>query len=450
MNRFALQCLRTIAVFAVIGLVTGMIWGAGSGLLAFLGLLSLWLCAHLWQIGQLIAWLERPKPSTIPTGLGVWQQVFNTLMLQAKSRKRRKQKITQALQRFYHASEVMPDGVMILNQEGRIEWMNSVAREHFMLQTDDLGGILANLVRQPEFHQFMNGDAANPMHELKLALPTRKGLPRTVIIKRTPFDKHMQLLVSQDITPMEKLNQTRSDFIANVSHELRTPLTVINGFVETMQDMPNLPADKREQFLALMKKDSDRMLTLLDDLLTLSRLENSDPSNKLQPINLSALVEQLSQEGMTLSAGKQTFSTDIAANLWIQGVQLDLYNALSNLVFNAVRYNHVGGHISIRLQTDDHGTARFSVSDNGPGIAAEHIPRLTERFYRVDAGRSRASGGTGLGLAITKHALAEHGSRLEVESTVGQGSEFAAEFTLISKPQAVPLSGSDTSVATIT
>ena len=315
MNRFALQCLRTIAVFAIVGIVCGAIWGLGNGLMAFLALLSLWLFAHLWQIGQLITWLERPKPSTIPTGLGIWQQIFNTLMLQAKSRKRRKQKITQALQRFYHASEVMPDGVMILNQEGRIEWMNSVAREHFLLQIDDLGGILANLVRQPEFHHFMTDDASQ--HEVKLHLPTRKGLPRTVIVKRTPFDKHLQLLVSQDITPMEKLNQTRSDFIANVSHELRTPLTVINGFVETMQDLPNLPADKREQFLALMKKDSDRMLTLLDDLLTLSRLENFDPTHKLQPINLSALVEQLSQEGMTLSGGKQTFDTVIEPNLWI-------------------------------------------------------------------------------------------------------------------------------------
>ena len=309
-----------------------------------------------------------------------------------------------------------------------------------MLQIDDLGGILANLVRQPEFHHFMTDDASQ--HEVKLHLPTRKGLPRTVIVKRTPFDKHLQLLVSQDITPMEKLNQTRSDFIANVSHELRTPLTVINGFVETMQDLPNLPADKREQFLALMKKDSDRMLTLLDDLLTLSRLENFDPTHKLQPINLSALVEQLSQEGMTLSGGKQTFDTVIEPNLWIQGVQLDLYNALSNLVFNAVRYNPEGGHIAIHLHSSDNAAnARFSVTDNGPGIAAEHIPRLTERFYRVDAGRSRASGGTGLGLAITKHALAEHGSRLEVESTVGKGSEFSAEFSLISKPQAVSLSG---------
>ncbi|HRL00869.1 MAG TPA: phosphate regulon sensor histidine kinase PhoR, partial [Vitreoscilla sp.] len=310
------------------------------------------------------------------------------------------------------------------------------------LQIDDLGGILANLVRQPEFHHFMSEDSTQ--NEVKLHLPTRKGLPRTVIIKRTPFDKHMQLLVSQDITPMEKLNQTRSDFIANVSHELRTPLTVINGFVETMQDLPNLPADKREQFLALMKKDSDRMLTLLDDLLTLSRLENFDPSHKLQPIHLSALVEQLSQEGMTLSAGKQTFDTNIEPNLWIQGVQLDLYNALSNLVFNAVRYNHDGGHIAIRLHSDDGANVRFSVSDNGPGIAAEHIPRLTERFYRVDAGRSRASGGTGLGLAITKHALAEHGSQLEVESTVGKGSEFSAEFALVGMPQAVTLSGADT------
>ena len=245
MNRFALQCLRTIVFFAAIGLVVGFIWRADTGLMVFLGLLSVWLLGHLWQIGQLIAWLERPKASTVPTGLGVWQQIFNTLMLQAKSRKRRKQKITQALQRFYHASEVMPDGVMILNQEGRLEWMNSAAREHFLLKTDDLGGILANLVRQPEFHHFMAD--VPPQTEVKLQLPIKKGLTRTVIIKRTPFDKHMQLLVSQDVTRIEQLNQTRADFIANVSHELRTPLTVINGFVETMHDLPQLPEDKRKQ-----------------------------------------------------------------------------------------------------------------------------------------------------------------------------------------------------------
>ncbi|AUZ06435.2 MULTISPECIES: phosphate regulon sensor histidine kinase PhoR [Vitreoscilla] len=438
MSRFALHCIRVILSFAVCGAIVGMIWKQSYGFITFLSLLSIWLFTHLWQISQLITWLERPKPSNAPSGIGIWQQIFATLTRQAKSRKRRKQKIVQSLQRLYKAFEVMPDGVLILNQDGRIEWMNSVAREHFLLKTEDTGGILANLVRQPSFHQFMDNKDTD---EIKLTLPTNKGLSRHVMLKCTDFDKNLQLLVSQDITRIEQINQTRTDFVANVSHELRTPLTVINGFVETMQDYPQLPTEQRIQFLDLMKKDSDRMLALLDDLLTLSRLEATKDSDQLQPIHLSAMVGQLIQEGIILSADKQTFDTEISANIWVKGIQLDLYNALSNLVFNAVRYNHEGGHIQISLEAHDDHTVTFSVTDNGPGIASEHIPRLTERFYRVDTGRSRASGGTGLGLAITKHALAEHGSQLLVESQLGIGSTFSAQFDTIQEPQRVSLLG---------
>ena len=376
MNRFALQCLRTIAVFAVIGLVTGMIWGAGSGLLAFLGLLSLWLCAHLWQIGQLIAWLERPKPSTIPTGLGVWQQVFNTLMLQAKSRKRRKQKITQALQRFYHASEVMPDGVMILNQEGRIEWMNSVAREHFMLQTDDLGGILANLVRQPEFHQFMNGDAASPMHELKLALPTRKGLPRTVVIKRTPFDKHMQLLVSQDITPMEKLNQTRSDFIANVSHELRTPIARMRFALEMQAEAHD--AVERERLGEMMQVDIDELENLIDSSLAYSRFEREQPELRLMPVELAPWLEE-EVDSMRILGRSLEFSVDCSKLPESLHVDLDLKSmpyALTNLLRNAIENSDRG-----RIVIDQPEPGVIRISDPGHGMSPEEIisdfPELT-------------------------------------------------------------------------
>lgn len=438
MSRFALHCIRVILSFAACGVFIGFIWKQSYGFITFLSLLSIWLFMHLWQISQLITWLERPKPSNAPSGIGIWQQIFATLTRQAKSRKRRKQKIVQSLQRLYKAFEVMPDGVLILNQDGRIEWMNSVAREHFLLKTEDTDGILANLVRQPSFHQFMDNKDTD---EIKLTLPTNKGLSRHVMLKRNDFDKNLQLLVSQDITRIEQINQTRTDFVANVSHELRTPLTVISGFVETMQDYPQLPTEQRAQFLDLMKKDSDRMLALLDDLLTLSRLEATKDSDQLQPINLSAMVGQLIQEGIILSADKQTFDTEISANIWVKGIQLDLYNALSNLVFNAVRYNHEGGHIHISLEANDNHTVTFSVTDNGPGIASEHIPRLTERFYRVDTGRSRASGGTGLGLAITKHALAEHGSQLLVESQLGVGSTFSAQFDTIQEPQRVSLLG---------
>jgi two-component system phosphate regulon sensor histidine kinase PhoR len=224
-----------------------------------------------------------------------------------------------------------------------------------------------------------------------------------------------------------------------VSHELRTPLTVINGFLETMADMPDLPREQAQQFIGLMQKEGARMQTLLADLLTLSRLESGVPAEQT-PIDLSSLAESLSGDGDTLSAGKHEIHTDIAPDIWISGIYADLYNGLSNLVFNAVRYTPAGGIIRISLQALPSEQpfslpdVRFAVQDNGPGIAPEHIPHLTERFYRVDKGRSRQSGGTGLGLAIVKHALAEHNSLLHISSTIGEGSEFSAVFKQIVPP----------------
>ncbi len=435
-DRFA---LHTIKVFLLIIGLAGFVW-MGFDLktgVYFVGIcFSIWLLSHLIQIGMLIRWLSMPKLSTVPRGLGIWQDVFNTLLSQAKSRKKRKQQLSRALQRFYKSAEAMPNGVIILDENGRIEWANPIALDHFNLNRKlDFGSILVNLMRMPDFHAFMK-TSAEEHPTTKIKMPMANGQIRTLHITHTQVDRKLQMLTSQDITDVEKINRIRSDFVANVSHELRTPLTVINGFLETLSHSPSIPEDKRLQFLGLMQKEGDRMLNLLNDLLTLSKLEN-DHQTAMQPINLSALCTQLSQEGMALSKGKHHISTQIDANLWMEGIQLDLYNALSNLLFNAIRYTLADGVIDVSLKWDEQSNeAIFSVTDNGPGIASEHIDRVTERFYRVDSGRSRNHGGTGLGLAITKHALAEHHATLFIESTVGVGSTFSTRLKLM--PQIAP------------
>ena len=303
----------------------------------------------------------------------------------------------------------------------------------------DWNGILRNIVRKPEFLDFLNQPLENSA-EIKITLPKNGGISeRALLITRAPFQTDEQLLITRDISEAEQLNATRTAFVANVSHELRTPLTVINGFLETMADTPDIPRGQTQQFIGLMQKEGARMQTLLADLLTLSRLESGVPAEQT-PIDLSSLAESLSGDGENLSAGKHQIHADIAPDIWISGIYADLYNGLSNLVFNAVRYTPAGGSIRISLKTLSSAQpfslpdVCFAVQDNGPGIAPEHIPHLTERFYRVDKGRSRQSGGTGLGLAIVKHALAEHNSLLKINSKLGEGSEFSAVFKQIVPP----------------
>lgn len=434
-HHIAHLCL-TLLIVAGLGYLLG---GTIAMLVAVCGLLALWLGLYWYYIARLLRWLQSPKLRLAPQGIGLWDEVFKILLLQAKSRKKRKQKLGRALQRFNRAAEAMPNGVVILSHEGRIEWMNRLAAAHLNLDTErDWMGILPNLLRAPEFHQFLQQPLDTVPQSIKINVPNGKHLHRTLALTRTVFESHAELLITQDISAAEQLNATRTAFVANVSHELRTPLTVINGFLETMADMPDLPQSQQQQFIELMQKEGQRMLDLLADLLALSRLESDQYRHtEKQLFNLSALVSQLAQEGQALSQNQHRFDLIITPDLWINGTQTDLYSALSNIVFNAVRYTPPGGHIGIHLvpiHTDLEPLALFSVTDNGPGIAAEHLPHLTERFYRVDSGRSRQNGGTGLGLAITKHALARHSTSLDIESQPGEGSIFSVRLPLIPAP----------------
>lgn len=429
LRRHLYLILATLIVVVVLSLLIG---GVQLMLVGLCCLSFIWLVGYWYHLIKLVRWLERPKLRNVPYGVGIWNNIFNTLMLQAKSRKKRKQKLGVALLRFNRIAETIPEGVLILGLDGRIQWLNHMAATHLNLNPErDSNGILAELIGNAQFQQFLNEQASESV-DMKLTLDNNgSGLPRILNIIRTPFDEQATLIITQDITAAEQLNATRTAFVANVSHELRTPLTVINGFLETLTDMPELPQEQRQSFIALMSKEGARMRNLLADLLTLSRLENqTDISMHRQPVYLTALAEQVVHEAKILSAGKHSFVCELATDIWVNGIQQDLYNAFSNLLFNAVRYTPPQGTIAIQLRSEqcqhDSWQAIFQVSDTGSGIAAEHIPHLTERFYRVDSGRSRQSGGTGLGLAIVKHALAEHNGKLQIESVVGSGSTFSA------------------------
>ncbi|MDO5686815.1 MAG: phosphate regulon sensor histidine kinase PhoR [Neisseria sp.] len=435
MQNFFWHSVKTLALFLLPTLLVGLLWGPKIAVELYAVCVSIWLLLHLYQIGLLLRWLRKPKLSAMPSGIGIWQHIFATLQQQSKSRKKRKHKINTVLQRFYKATAAMPNGVMILDADGRINWMNQPAAGHFNLNREqDLHGILINLVRVPGFQEFV--EAARENEEMKVRLPHVDG-QRTLLVTAIPFEDDLKMIASQDVTRLEQLISTRSDFVANVSHELRTPLTVINGFLETLHDDPEVKPADRHSFIALMQKEGLRMQSLLSDLLVLSRLENDDSDEEKEEVHLSALCRQLLEGARALSGGQHDISDDITPNLWINGIQRDLYNGLSNILYNAVRYTPAGGKIHLALsldETDGRSAIRFSVRDNGAGIAPEHLPRLTERFYRVDAGRSRQKGGTGLGLAITKHVLAEHDTKLEITSTLGAGSEFSARFAALDAP----------------
>ena len=247
-------------------------------------------------------------------------------------------------------------------------------------------------------------------------------------LKLRPFSDGRKLLVSFDVTQIERADTTRRDFIANVSHELRTPLTVIHGFLEHMSDAPVMPAEQARRHIALMVQQSDRMLKLVDDLLMLSRLEGGDSPTREEVVDIHALAQGLADDARALSAGKHQIEVDVFEGACIMGGADELRSAFGNLVSNAVRYTPPGGRITLAWRINEQGGGVFSVSDSGIGIAAEHIPRLTERFYRVDRGRSRETGGTGLGLAIVKHVSLRHQAMLEIHSEPGTGSEFRIVF----------------------
>jgi two-component system phosphate regulon sensor histidine kinase PhoR len=391
-------------------------------LAAIAAVLAVRVAYHQLHLSALRNWLRRPRLETLPRGRGVWEEALAELHRFLRGRDAEHESVVQSLARFRAAVRALPDGVVILDRDNRIEWSNPTAAHHLGIDARrDLGQPVVNLLRHPDFVTFLaSGDFSQPL--------VLRARDTTLSLRLIEFGEEQKLLNSRDVTADERIDTMRRDFVANVSHELKTPVTVLSGFVETLSDesFPMSPA-QRGRYLAMMAEQARRMQRLVEDLLTLSTLESSAAPADEQPIDVRAFLEQLADEARALSAGRHRVESTVHDDSRLLGSAAELHSAFSNLVSNAVRYTPDGGTVRLAWRIGDNGGV-FSVSDSGIGIEARHIPRLTERFYRVDSGRSRETGGTGLGLAIVKHALTRHQAVLDVVSEPGRGSTFSAVF----------------------
>ena len=383
--------------------------------------LALLLAYHLHKLSALRLWLDRGETPDPPRAYGKWDELHALIQRSRRESSRRETDLAEALTRWREAARALPDGVVILDAE-RITWCNDMAQLHLEVDPErDVGTPLTHLVRIPEFLEYLErGDYAKP---LQVRAP---HADRVLSLRVIPYGTGQSLVLSRDVTQFEAIERIRREFVANVSHELRTPLTVVSGFLETLRDETDPEAAQR--YIALMAEQARRMQRLVEDLLTLSALESSPPPPMEETVDMRALLARMGAEARALSAGRHRIEIEAEEGLDLVGSEKELASAFGNLVSNAVRYTPRDGAVRLRWHRTDEGAA-FDVQDTGIGIPAEHIARLTERFYRVDRGRSRETGGTGLGLAIVKHALSRHGAQLHVASQPGQGSTFSARFS---------------------
>jgi len=400
--------------------LAGPVW-AWAAVAAVLAARVLYHAAHL---RALLKWLRAPALRSLPQGRGVWEEALAELHGYLKRRDTEQERLIQALGRFRAAGRALPDGVVMLDAEHRIEWANPTAARHFGIDPRrDLGQPVTNFVRHPDFVAYLEAGGFDEPIRLRSSR-SDAALELRIIA----FGADQKLLNSRDVTSEERLDQMRRDFVANVSHELKTPLTVLAGFVETLRDDPGkLGEAQRRRYLGLMSEQAQRMRRLIEDLLMLSSLESSVAPEREEPVPMPALVERLAEEARALSAGRHHVVLEQVAAEALLGSERELHGAFSNLVANAVHYTPAGGTVRLAWRIEG-GRGVLSVADTGIGIEPRHLARLTERFYRVDASRSRESGGTGLGLAIAKHVLTRHEASLEVESEFGKGSVFSAVF----------------------
>jgi len=411
------------AVVAALTVATAVLEGPGAALVIVgvgaLGILG-W---HLWQVAELTRWASGDIETPVPEGHGVWALAYAALYRRVRLRSARQRDLRLALDRFVRGAEALPEGIVVLDRNNRVEWANAQAEAHLGLDVKrDAGTPIVNFVRQPAFVAYLaGGDFSDPV-----VVQSTREAASTLSIQIVPFGVEEKLLMSRDITRLEAVARMRRDFIANVSHELKTPLTVLAGFIETLTDV-ELDERQRQRCLALMQEQSKSMQRLVEDLLTLSALETEQTPAHEAEFDIVPLLLAVSADAKALSAGKHEITLNIRDAATVLGGRDELASAFGNLVSNAVRYTPEGGRIALDWRATPEG-GEFSVTDSGIGIAAEHIPRLTERFYRVDRSRSRATGGTGLGLAIVKHVLIRHQGELLIDSAPGQGSRFTARL----------------------
>jgi two-component system phosphate regulon sensor histidine kinase PhoR len=424
LDKYWLREGRILAALLVFSLVLGVLTGYHAtffilGLLIYLGLNGY----KLYRLSHWLFYKHEPEPDF---GEDLWGELLYQIQRRKFRAKKRERKLKALIKLYRESAAALPDATLVLRHDDTIEWMNDAAASLLGLKPDtDTGQPIHNLIRHPDFVRLLeSGDYSEP---LELVSPADEN--RMMQIHIVPYGDQQRLLVARDITKLHRLEVMRRDFIANVSHELSTPLTVISGYLESLESRRDA-GPQLDHALRQMREQADRMKTLVNDLLQLSRLEMNETQEAQTDIDVAAMARSLVADAGVMGRG-QSRSHDISLTvderLRLRGVNADIYSAFANLIRNAVQYTPDGGRIDVRWY-EEAGVACFEVRDTGIGIPAPLIPRLTERFYRVDAGRSRSVGGTGLGLSIVKHVLINHQATLKIESTPGKGSTFSCHF----------------------
>ncbi len=423
---------RVLGLF-LLALLSGFLWRLLPCLLIAVVLVLLW---HGYQLSRLIRWLEYGEPPDLAFPRGLWRDTFIEISRLKADNRKRKRRLERFVERFQEVAAALPDATVILGRHDQIQWCNPAAQTLLGLSWPQVADeSLTDLVTHPILQEYLKiGDYSRP-----LELPSPVNKAKVLSLRINPFGKkHQRLLVASDITRIYHLDQARRDFVANASHELRTPLTVIRGFLETLTEEDGCSPDWPRS-LVLMQQQARRMQDIISDLIMLSRLEMEDEGSKNHcAVSIPKLLNKVVQDAQMLS-GERRHELSLQVEepgLWLTGNEEELRSAFSNLLFNAVLYTPPRSKINVRWSGWEEG-AELLVSDSGEGIGARHIPRLTERFYRVEEGRSREAGGTGLGLAIVKHVLSRHQSELHIVSQVGEGSTFRCLFpkTMIVTPE---------------
>ena len=413
------RLLATVAIGLFCGWIFGNPWiGLAIALAAHLG----WQLIHLFRLDW---WIRHRSFADPPEFGGVWGEVVTQVVRLHRRKRFHKQRFVKLVRQIQRSTAALPDGVVILNSQREITWFNRMAGDLLNLRpADDYGLRIDNLLRQPSFARYFDGgDYTN-----SIVLQPDIQVDDYLSMQLVPYGEGQHLLLVRDVSRQMRLENMRKDFVANASHELRSPLSVIAGYLETLAHDPALDGDLQAP-VAEMRRQAGRMTSIITDLLALSKLEETDETVGGDYIDIAALLAVLRKDVLARPTHPRDVRVKIESHAMLRGDEPEIHSAFSNLVDNAAKYTPPEGSVEMRWWVDQDG-GHFSVTDTGIGIPAEHIPRLTERFYRVDAGRSRATGGSGLGLAIVKHVLQRHGATLEIESTLGSGSTFTVHFPL--------------------
>ena len=411
------RLLGTVVIGCGVGWLFGNVWG---GLACALALHLAWVLVNLFRLEW---WLRHRSYADPPDVGGVWGEIIAQIVRLHRRKRFHKQRFVQLMRQLQRSTAALPNGVVILNAQREIVWFNRMAARLLNLRrTADLGMRIEHLMREPEFVRYLGGgDYTNPV-----IVRTSTGEECYLSMQVAPYGDGQLLLLVSDVSRQMRLEAVRRDFVANASHELRSPLTVISGYLETLAQDSAVDADLQGP-IAEMRRQAERMTAIIRDLLELSRLEETGEIVGGEPIDIAALMVLLRKDVLARVPHPRDVRVRIDSAAQLSGDEPEIHSAFSNLVDNAAKYTPAEGSLEMRWWVDEDG-GHFSVSDTGMGIPAEHIPRLAERFYRVDPGRSRSTGGSGLGLAIVKHVLQRHGATLEVQSTLGAGSTFTCHF----------------------